>query len=231
MSRQRICWLHHCSHKSEKQMQTDYKFTTRKEKTLMSDSSRLQSSTGRPVALGHSESERDIAGILEEQRQQLLSEAHSEILMQERRAEKAEADTREPQQQIHPNQMEFRIFTRTITEPTSTTSWNVISTRTSIARSSYSRSARNGTTEKESGKSDWRIIPTMFERKSVYGERNYGSNEWAQERVNCMSDSREFQEADSVCSGRLSHVPTSPAFILSPQSMPSRDQSLRKESS
>ena len=67
----------------------------------MTDSSRLQSSTTKPVAFGHSESERDITRILEEQRQQALSEAHTDILKQECRAEKAAADTLELQQQIH----------------------------------------------------------------------------------------------------------------------------------
>ena len=51
---------------------------------LVSDPSRLQTSTGRPVALMHSESERNFRTILEEQRQQ-LSDAHSEMLKQERR--------------------------------------------------------------------------------------------------------------------------------------------------
>ena len=39
-----------------------------KRENIMSDSSRLQSSTGRLVAMGHPESERDIIGILEAQR-------------------------------------------------------------------------------------------------------------------------------------------------------------------
>ena len=49
---------------------------------LVTDSSRLQTSTERPVALGHSEAERNFRSIFEEQRQQVLSEAHSEILKQ-----------------------------------------------------------------------------------------------------------------------------------------------------
>ena len=76
---------------------------------LMTDSSRLQSSTGDLLLLVHSESEKDITGILEEQRQQILSDARSEIWKQERRAEKAEADIRALQQQIRSNQIEFSI--------------------------------------------------------------------------------------------------------------------------
>ena len=48
-----------------------------------------------------------------------------------------------------------------------------------------------------------------------------------QEEVNLMIDSREFQDVESVCSGKLSHVPSQPAIVPSPRSVPSRDQSLR----
>ena len=73
----------------------------------MTDSSRLQTSTVRPVASRHSESERTFRSILEEQRQLLLSKAHTEILEQECRAEKAEADIRELQRQVRSNRMEI----------------------------------------------------------------------------------------------------------------------------
>ena len=39
-------------------------------------------------------------------------------------------------------------------------------------------------------------------------------------------DSREFQDLDSICGGKFSHVPTQPAVVPSPR-MLSRDQSLR----
>ena len=50
-----------------------------------------------------------------------------------------------------------------------------------------------------------------------------------QERMNYMNDSREFQDTDSVCDGKLSHVASKPAVVPSPRSMLSRDQSLRSE--
>ena len=59
-------------------MQTDDEFITQRE-NLVTDSSRLQTSTVRPVASRHSESERTFRSILEEQRQLLLSKAHSEF--------------------------------------------------------------------------------------------------------------------------------------------------------
>ena len=73
----------------------------------MTDSSRLPTSTVRPVASRHSESERTFRSILDEHRQLLLSKAHSEILKQECRAEKAEADIRELQRQVRSNRMEI----------------------------------------------------------------------------------------------------------------------------
>ena len=87
-------------------MQTDHKFISEME-NLVSDSFRLQTSTVRPVALMHSEPERNFISILEEQRKQLLPEAHSGILNQECRAETAEADICELQGQIQSNRMEF----------------------------------------------------------------------------------------------------------------------------
>ena len=49
------------------------------------------------------------------------------------------------------------------------------------------------------------------------------------ERVNLMHDSREFQEVESICSGKLSHVPSQPAVVPSLCVMLSRDQSLRSD--
>ena len=44
-----------------------------------------------------------------------------------------------------------------------------------------------------------------------------------QERVNCMNDSREFQDFESNYSGNVSHVSSQQAVIPSPRSMLSRD--------
>ena len=104
-----------------------------------------------------------------------------------------------------------------------------LSTRTSIARSSCSRDAGNGTPDKESGKSDWRIIPTTIVRKSVYDERTYGPDQWASRK------SEFFEWFKRISGSRFSmqrKIITRPRFtgsILSIQGMPSRDQSLRLE--
>ena len=47
--------------------------------------------------------------------------------------------------------------------------------------------------------------------------------------MNYMNDSREFQDTESSCSGKLSHVPRQTAVVPSPRSMLSRDQSLRSD--
>ena len=50
-----------------------------------------------------------------------------------------------------------------------------------------------------------------------------------QERMNFTNDSREFQDVESICSGRLSHVLGRPAVVPSPRSMLIHDQSLRHD--
>ena len=46
------------------------------------------------------------------------------------------------------------------------------------------------------------------------------------ERVNCMSDSGEFQDIESKYSGKFSHVPSQTAVVPSPRFMLSRDRSM-----
>ena len=50
-----------------------------------------------------------------------------------------------------------------------------------------------------------------------------------QEKVSFVNDSAEFQDVQSICSGKLSHVHSQPAVVPSPRSMLSRDQSLRPD--
>ena len=50
-----------------------------------------------------------------------------------------------------------------------------------------------------------------------------------QKRINHMKDSREIQDVESICSGKLSHVPTQPATVPSLSAMMGRDQSLRSD--
>ena len=49
------------------------------------------------------------------------------------------------------------------------------------------------------------------------------------QELNYMNDSREFQDVESICGGKLSHVPSQPAIVPSLYGMLSRDQSLRPD--
>ena len=42
-------------------------------------------------------------------------------------------------------------------------------------------------------------------------------------------DSNECQDVESICSGKLSHVPSQPAVVPGPRAVSSRDQSLRPD--
>ena len=50
-----------------------------------------------------------------------------------------------------------------------------------------------------------------------------------QERTNCVNVSQEFQDEESICSVRLSHVPSDPTIIPSLGGMLGRDPSLRPD--
>ena len=50
-----------------------------------------------------------------------------------------------------------------------------------------------------------------------------------QERMIYMNDSKKFQDTESICCGKLSHVPSQPAVVPSSRSMLSREQSLRSD--
>ena len=47
------------------------------------------------------------------------------------------------------------------------------------------------------------------------------------QELDLLSDSGQFRDVESACSGRLSHVPSQPAVLPSPRGMPRSDQSLR----
>ena len=47
--------------------------------------------------------------------------------------------------------------------------------------------------------------------------------------MNHMNDSSEFQDVESICTGKFSHVPSQPAIVPSLGGMLSRDPSLRPD--
>ena len=169
----------------------------------MTDSSRLQSSTGRLVALGHSESERDITGSLEEQRQQILSEIRFEILKQERRAGKSEADVRELQQRITFKSNGIQYLSR---RNHGTNKHDFL--EYCLYKNDHCGEAQNQGIQdmdelrtSQVSQIDELSRQQLRESPSTIKEPTAQISE-LQERVNFMNDPSESQEADSVCSGR-----------------------------
>ena len=116
---------------------------------------------------------------------------------------------------------------RGVTKRTISTIRSIVSTRTSTARNSCSMNSRNGRIKSGSGKTYCRISLINWRRYLSTRDDFAAQISELQARVNFMKDLREFQAVDSVCSGRLCHVLTSPAMTSSPQVIPSREQSLR----
>ena len=140
MSKYGTCWLHHCTYRKEKQVQTDHKFITRTEKTLCQvhlvseqvrgdlqlrshkkrKSSQESHSDRDGIPWAHwavqgeneslsrlSETENHNRLTLEEPRDHQLSEARSEALKQECRADFLDCSIRELQRQIRSSRMEI----------------------------------------------------------------------------------------------------------------------------
>ena len=66
--------------------------------------------------------------------------------------------------------------------------------------------------------------------KHILKESHAASQELSsqtQEMQEIMNVSQEFQDIESICSGKLSPVPSQPAVVPSPRAVSSRDQSLR----
>ena len=61
---------------------------------------------------------------------------------------------------------------------------------------------------------------TLQYRSSLHKYKSY------MKRKTFLNDSKEYQDLESICSGKLSHVPSQPAVVPSPRAMSSRDQSL-----
>ena len=177
----------------------------------MTDSSRLQTSRVRPVASRHSESERTFRSILEEQRQLLFSKAHSEILKQGCRAEKAEAekgdaDIGELQRQVRSNRVEIgHTYKESRRERAQL---DELSLQERALRETGIRGIQEVEELKraqERQNCDEPSRQKLRENQSTIDELTAQISE-LQERLIYIDDSREFQGVAPVCSGRSSHV-------------------------
>ena len=255
MSKYGTCWLHHCTYRKEKQVQTDHKFITRTEKTLCQvhlvseqvrgdlqlrshkkrKSSQESHSDRDGIPWAHwavqgeneslsrlSETENHNRLTLEEPRDHQLSEARSEALKQECRADFLDCSIRELQRQIRSSRMEIDHTTlgcetsrRDQARPGCTKNWRSEKEHSEKLSLEVFTKWKNW---KRSGNATWRILQARIECTRAH---------IANTRV--MNDSREFQDLESVCSGKLSHIPSQPAVFQSLHGMLGRDQSLRPD--
>ena len=150
--------------------------------------------------------------VLEEQRDHLLAEAKSEILEQECKVDLLSTCIRECQRQAHSNRLEMDCVNH-----------GCEGSRREQARLREELAQR----EKVLRENQIRSIHEVGELKRAQELTSHIQE--LQERMSYMNDSREFQDVESICSGRLSHVLSQPTVVPSPCGMLSRDPSLRPD--
>ena len=97
----------------------------------------------------------------------------------------------------------------------------------SVAQKSAWTARHNVYIHKSSGNTNRRTLQGWIERKSRSNTRAHFTSTGVAKKEYCMNDSKNFQDIESICSGKLSHVPSHPTTVPSPRAMSSRDQSLR----
>ena len=157
--------------------------------------------------------------LLEEQRDQLLSEAKSEIMKQECRVEFADGNIRDLNRRIQSHSMEID-HTNIGYEQARREQARLhedLAERERACRETHIRSIR----EMEDLKRAQELRVDEFSRR-----RLIKNQVTINELINCMSDLKEFQDVESFRSGRLSHVPSPLAVVPSLRGMLSRDPRL-----
>ena len=171
--------------------------------------------------------------LLDDQKERLLSETKSQIVKHECRIELADNSIRELNRQIETQRVDFDHTT-----------------------TGYSQSRRelSKNWQYEKGHIVKLVLEVLMEWKNCRVFKNYESmsfreEDWLktkkllmltartqelQNDLNCTNDSRDFQDVESLRSGKFSHVPSQPAsFPQNPGGelggMMSRDQSLRPD--
>ena len=142
--------------------------------------------TGKPV--GESSSNAQIRTLLEEQRQTILAECHARVSHHELQAARAEEERRILQEELWRQQKDFReVYQQSLTEM------------------------------EELRKFQSSTFDTLARRKLIEDQNTImelsGRLQELQNEVNCMNDSEDFQDAESVRSGN-SHVTSQPMLFL-----------------
>ena len=270
----RLCesWLHHCTYRREKQVQTHHEIITlteefrcqnhqfsdlvrgdlrRSSHTRASQAKSLipiqeefseninkfrsswklranRAARGEQEALSKlSEEEYHTIILLGEQRSQIRSEARFELLLQETRAEHAVDSIQNLSRQLCSQDAEI---CRRGQEECGVAQQEHVLLRSELqSRERVPEEARNRyLQEVEELKRAQELRTDEFSRKE-FRESKFIVNELTaqiqelQDKVTFLNDSREFQDVESACYSRLSHVPSQLVVIPSPCEMLSRD--------
>ena len=177
-----------------------------------------------------SNQENSIRSFFEEHRDYMLAEAKSEVRKHPSRADHLDTSVRGLQRQLDSKRLEIYCTNQGYEE-----------TRKEQARLHEELAQR----EKALRDSRFRNIHEMEELKSAQEmrvdefsihklkethatiQKLTSQRQELQEKMNC--DSKAFQDIESICSGKLSHVPSQPAVVPSLRSMLSRDHSLQPD--
>ena len=144
----------------------------------------------------------------------MLAEAKFEILKQECKVDSLNACIHELQRQAHSHRLEWDSREQARLHED-------LALREKALRDTRIRTIHS----KEELKSAQEVRVDEFSMHATIQELTSQIQE-LQEMVNCMNDSREFQNTESTCSGKLFHGPSQPAVVPGPRSMLSRDQSM-----
>ena len=107
-----------------------------------------------------------------------------------------------------------------ITKRTGFISWIIGTARKSTSRQSLSK--YTWAWVEESSGMNWEKVTPQYQGLTSQMQE-------LQERMIFVNDSEECQDKESICTGKLSHVPSQPVVVPSPRAMASREQSLRPD--
>ena len=171
--------------------------------------------------------------VLEGQRDHLLAEAETEILKQEWEIELLNTSILEFQRQAHSNRLEMDCVNHWYEESRREQArlHEELAQREKALRETRIRSIHDVEDVKRA--QEMRIDEfsrnELRESHATTQELTSRIQELQEEWNNYMGDSREFQDVQSICSGKLSHVPSQPAVVPRFCGMLSRDQCLRSD--
>ena len=152
----------------------------------------------------------------------MLAEAKSEVRRHESRADYLDSSVRDLQRQLYSNCLEIYCTNQGCEESRKEQArrHEELAQRESVLRETQIRSIHEVGELKRAQEMRIDEFSRNELRESHATIQELTSQiQGLQERMNCMNDSREFQDVESICSGKLSHVPSQLAVVPSPRSM------------